>query len=63
MYYAVAEHLSIFGSFLEIFQEPEIKGEGLIDLVEEISKHLNIPSVAWTLLAAFSKADTENQEQ
>lgn len=43
--------------------ETEIRGDGLINLAEEISRQSNVEAVAWLLLGAFGQTCVENQEQ
>jgi hypothetical protein len=39
-----------------------LKGDGLINLAEEISRHHSVQAVAWLLLAAFQPCLRENQK-
>jgi hypothetical protein len=48
---------------LKTLREAEFKEDRLINLAEEISKHLNIQAMLWLLLAAFRQVYSENQEQ
>lgn len=55
VYYSLLENLSMFCSQPDTLQEKENKGNKLINVVEEISRRLNIQSVAWVLQAHVSQ--------
>lgn len=57
-HYTLAENIPTFFPCPEILQETKVKGTGLIDLVEEISKQPSVLTVP--LLAAFSQTYSEN---
>lgn len=61
--YSSAESLSAFCSCPGTLPDIELKGGGLINLEEEISRQSNVEMVAWLLLRAFSHIYVENQEQ
>jgi hypothetical protein len=47
----------------ETFCEAEFEGDGLINLMEEISWHPSIQAVAWSLLAACSNVYSETRSK
>lgn len=54
---------SAFCSCLESLPESEIKGGGLINLAEDISRQSNVEVVEWLLWGAFNEIYVENQDQ
>jgi hypothetical protein len=61
--YILAQNLSTFCSCPKTLSEAEFKSNGLINLVEEISREYSIQTMAWLLLMAFSQVYSENWEQ
>jgi hypothetical protein len=59
----LVKDLLIFCLCPETLWEAEFNGNGLIKLVEEISRQASIYSVTWLLLAAFRQVYSENWEQ
>lgn len=61
--YVLARNLSTFCPCLETLWEAKFKGDGLISLVEEISRQHSFQAVALVLLTAFSQIYKENPGQ
>lgn len=63
VYVTVSENVSAFFPYPETFQKTKIEGGRLINLVEEMSRWLNIQTVAWILLASFNQMCNKNKGQ